>query len=353
MGLALRQAFMTLGNTANNPAVGCVITKNNSLISAGHTSLNGRPHAEQNAINNSKENLIKSYMYVTLEPCSHYGKTHPCSKLIAKNKIKKVFFSIKDPDIRSYDKCAKSLRKKGIKVNIGINSSKITDFYKSYIKSKNNSLPFLTSKIAISKDYFTINKNKKWITNKYSRGRAHLLRSYHDCIMTSAQTVINDNPLLTCRIDGLAERSPSRIILDSKMRTPVKSKIFTDTKKYSTIIFYNKVDKKKIKMFKKMKIKNYKVDIDSDGNLDLKQVLLKAKKLGFSRIFLEAGIKITTSFLKRDLIDDFKIFKSNNNLGKNGIGNIRKYIKLLRKRKKIIEKVNLLGDTLISYKKNV
>ena len=161
MELALRQARINLGNTKENPSVGCVVIKNNSLISAGHTTFNGRPHAEHNAINNSKEELLNSSLYVTLEPCSHYGKTPPCVKKIIKNKIKTVYFSIIDPDLRSLNKSAKVFRRSNIKVNIGLNSKKIQNFYKSYVQFKKNKLPFVTCKLAISKDFFTINKKKK------------------------------------------------------------------------------------------------------------------------------------------------------------------------------------------------
>jgi len=216
MGLALQQAIRSLGNTKENPAVGCVIVKNNHLISAGYTSLNGRPHAEQNAINFSKINPRNSELYVTLEPCSHYGKTSPCTKSIIKNGIKKVFFSINDPDLRSYNKSTKLLRRKKISVNKGTYANELNLFYRSYIKSKRNLLPFVTCKLSVSKDFFTINKKNKWITNKFSRARVHVMRSNHDCIITSSKTIIKDNSELTCRIDGLKNRSPSRIILDNK-----------------------------------------------------------------------------------------------------------------------------------------
>ena len=112
MGLALQQAHKSLGNTKENPSVGCVIVKNNHVISAGFTGINGRPHAEQNAINFSKKNVKNSELYVTLEPCSHYGKTPPCVNKIIKSKIKKVFFSIKDPDPRSYNKSTELFKRK-------------------------------------------------------------------------------------------------------------------------------------------------------------------------------------------------------------------------------------------------
>jgi len=350
MRLALQQANITLGNTKSNPAVGCVIVKNDCLISAGSTGVKGRPHAEVNAINSSKKNVKNSNLYVTLEPCSHYGRTPPCVKKIIKKKIKKVFFSIKDPDERSSNKSSKQFKVNAIKVSIGINSNKIKNFYKSYILYKRQKLPFVTCKLAVSKDFFTIDKKNKWITNQYSRSRAHLMRARHDCIITSSNTVIADNPHLTCRINGLESLSPSRIILDKRLRISVKSNILKNNYKYKTYIFYNIINKKKLKSLKDLGIKLCKIPVDSKGNLNLIKVLNKAKELGFSRIFLETGIKLSTSFLKKNLVNDLKIFVSDKKINKNGLGNIRKYFKLFLKDKKgIVEKINLFGDKLLSY----
>jgi len=351
MGLALQQAIRSLGNTKENPAVGCVIVKNNHLISAGYTSLNGRPHAEQNAINFSKINPRNSELYVTLEPCSHYGKTPPCVKSIIKSKIKKVFFSINDPDPRSFNKSSITLRREGVAVKDNILKDKIKSFYKSYFKFKKSDLPFVTCKLAISKDFYTINKKKKWITNEFSRGRVHLMRSLHECVVTSSKTIIKDDPRLTCRIEGLNHRSPSRIVLDNKLKIRINSKIIKEANIYRTIIFYNKINRKKIISLKRLRIKTYKIPLDNNGNLDLKESLIKAKKLGFSRIFVETGTKLTTNFLNKKLIDDFKLFISSRSLGKNGNGSIKKYFgSFLKNKKKIVEKVNLSGDKLISYK---
>ena len=351
MQLALQQATRLLGNTKDNPAVGCVIVKNNHLISAGHTSIDGRPHAEQNAINFSKINPQNSELYVTLEPCSHYGKTTPCVKSILKSKIKKVFFSINDPDPRSFNKCSLTLKRGGVVVKNNVLKNEIKFFYRSYFKLKKNNLPFVTCKLAISKDFYTINKNEKWITNEFSRARVHLLRSSHECIITSSETIIKDNPRLTCRIDGLNRRSPARIVLDNKLKINVSSKIIEEANKHRTIIFYNKIDKKKMKLLKKLKIKTYKISLDNNGNLDLKESLIKAKELGFSRIFVESGEKLATSFFAKKLIDDFKLFISSKNFGKTGSNSIKKYFRsFLKNKKKIVEKVNLSGDKLISYK---
>ena len=351
MNLALQQAKINLGNTKENPSVGCVIAKGNKLISAGHTGINGRPHAEFNAIKNSKEKLINSNIYVTLEPCIHFGKTPPCVRNIIKNKIKNVYFSIKDPDKRTFGKSIVEFNKYHINTNTGINSNQIGEFYKSYILYKTKKIPFVTCKLAISKDYFTINKKKKWITNNHSRQRVHLLRSYHDVIITSERTVSIDNPKLNCRIDGLDKKSPARIILDKNFKISLRSNVIKNSLKYKTIIFYNKNDKKKIKMLKKLQVKTYKIPLNFSGNFDLKKVLFKAQTLGFSRIFLETGIKLASNFLKENLVNELKIFVSNDKLKNKGEGSFKNYFKtFLKKKKQIIEKVNLYNEKLITYK---
>ena len=351
MMLALKQAQKNLGNTKENPSVGCVIVKNNCIVGVGHTGLNGRPHAEKNAITYSKNNIKNSDLYVTLEPCSNYGKTPPCVKIIIRNKIKRVFFSVKDPDPRSYDKSKMLLNKNKIKVQNGILGFDVKNFYKSYFKYKENIMPFVTAKMAISKDFYTKNTKKEWITNKFSRGRVHLMRRNHDSILTSVKTIITDNPRLTCRIRGLEDSSPSRIILDKNLKIPVKSHIINSAKKYRTIIFFNKVNQKKIKILKSLKVQLIKAQLNKDGNFDLENILMRVKLLGFSRIFLESGLNLTTNFLIKNLVDDFKLFISNANLGKNGKNSFNKNMRLFLKNKKFInEKVNLFNDKLISYR---
>ena len=351
MRLALQQAARSLGTTKKNPAVGCVIVKNNHLISAASTSFNGRPHAEQNAIKFIKTSTKYSNLYVTLEPCSHYGKTPPCVKTIIKNKINKVFFSVNDPDPRSFKKCSSTLRKAGIAVGNNLLNIEVKYFYRSYFKSKKEKLPFVTCKMAASKDFYTIDKKNYWVTNDFSRGRVHLMRASHECLITSSNTIIKDNPKLTCRIKGLNYRTPTRIILDNKLRININSKVIKDANKYKTIIFYNEINLKKIKLLKRFKIRSFRISLEKDGNLDLREALLKAKDLGFSRIFIEAGSKLTASFLNEKLVDDFKLFISDKNIGKNGKGNIKKYFgSFLKYKKKIVERVNLSGNKLISYK---
>ena len=163
--LAFELAKINLGSTGENPSVGCVIEKDGSIISSGYTSFNGRPHAEFNALK-KKIDFKKTSVYVTLEPCSHYGKTSPCTNIIKKKGIKKVFYCIDDLDKRSRKKSQKILNKNHIYVKKFILKKKALEFYESYQRFKKNKLPLIDAKIALSKDYFTKNKKKNGLLMK-------------------------------------------------------------------------------------------------------------------------------------------------------------------------------------------
>ena len=164
MNLAFNLARDRSGLTGENPSVGCVIVKNDKVISLGQTGINGRPHAEYNAIKSCKYNLKDAKMYVSLEPCTHYGKTPPCSNFIIKSKIKEVIFPIIDVDKRTQSKSFKVFKDKNIKVKSGLLKNEANKIYKSYIHNKNKKLPFVTGKLAVSKDNFIFSRNKKnWL----------------------------------------------------------------------------------------------------------------------------------------------------------------------------------------------
>ena len=160
MKLAISLARVRKGLTGDNPSVGCLIVKNDKIISIGQTGYNGRPHAEYNAIKNSFEELKGSKMYVTLEPCSHYGKTPPCTKNIIKSGISELIYSMEDIDKRVKGKSFKILLSKKIKVKKGLLRKDAKDLYDSYIKNRNRKLPYVTAKIAVSKNKLISFKNK-------------------------------------------------------------------------------------------------------------------------------------------------------------------------------------------------
>ena len=185
MDLALDLARAREGLTGTNPSVGCVIVKNDKIISIGQTSYNGRPHAETNAIRNTSDNLKNSIMYVTLEPCSHHGVTPPCTSAIIKSKISKVIYSVIDIDKRVKGKTFKILNSKKIKVHTGLLENKVNEFYKPYFYNRKKKLPFVNGKIAVAKNNLIYSKNKKKITNWRSDKFTHLLRYKNDSILIS------------------------------------------------------------------------------------------------------------------------------------------------------------------------
>ena len=345
--LAFEQAKINLGSTSTNPSVGCIVEKDGTVLSSAHTALNGRPHAENIAL--KKKNISKnSNIYITLEPCSHYGLTSPCTKEIIKKKIKKVFFSINDIDIRSKNKAKKILNRKGISTKNGFSKKYGKIFYKSYTLSKNSSLPLIDSKIAISKDYFTKDKKKKWITNEHSRKRVHLLRSKYDCIISSSKTINDDNSLYSCRIESLENKSPCLVIFDRFLKIKKNLKLFKNKNKLKIFLLTQTNNNSKEFFLKNKGVQIIKFENMSNKN-DLLNILYKLKKMGFSRILLESGLKLLNYFLLSNLLFNLYIFQSNKKLNKNGYNyTTNKYLKKLSFSKKI--NVNLFGESLYKVK---
>ena len=218
MNLAINLASYRNGLTGLNPSVGSIIVKNNKILSHGQTGLNGRPHAEFDAIKKcNKKDLKNSTIYITMEPCTHYGKTPPCTNLIIKSKIKKVIYSINDVDLRTSNMAYSFLKSKKIIVLRGLLKAKTRKIYKNYFLHKNIQKPYIAGKIACSNDYFISSKNK-FITNQHSRKVSHLLRYYFDSILVSSKTVNSDNSKLSCRINGLESYSPRRLIIDKDLK---------------------------------------------------------------------------------------------------------------------------------------
>jgi diaminohydroxyphosphoribosylaminopyrimidine deaminase/5-amino-6-(5-phosphoribosylamino)uracil reductase len=352
MKLALSLASARHGHTGVNPSVGCVIVKNDKIISIGQTNYTGRPHAEYNAIKNSNENLEGSKMYVTLEPCNHYGKTPPCTNLIIKKKIKEVVYSINDIDKKVKGKSFKIFKSKNIIVKKGLLKKDVGDFYSTYFFNKKNKLPFVTGKIAISKNNIIYSNKSKRITDKHSDKLTHFLRFKNDSIMISYKTLNKDNPKLNCRISGLEKFSPKRIILDNHLDTKVNSYILNTANKDNTIIFYNSANKNKITLFKKKGIQLIKSDLTKTKYFDLKLVLKKLYKIGIRNILVEGGNDLSGSFLKNKLLNQFYLFKSPKILTKSVAYKDFNHIKYLIHNYRIKSKINneFTKDIITLYK---
>jgi len=310
MRLALDLARARKGLTGDNPSVGCVIVKKNQIISIGQTGYNGRPHAETNAINNAFQSISGSEMYVSLEPCNHYGKTSPCTNRIIKSGINKVYYCIDDIDQKVKGKSFKILKDKNIHVKRGILEKNAIDLYNSYKVNRKNKLPYVIGKIAISKNKLIYSKGTKRITDKYSDKLTHYLRYKNDAIMISSKTLNIDNPKLNCRLKGLENFSPRRIILDKLLTIKLNSYIIKSSKKENTIIFHNSTNSLKIKSLKKRGLYLIKLSFDKKGHFDLKKILKRLFKLGIRNLLVEGGDNLTKKFLEKRLFNEFYLFRS-------------------------------------------
>ena len=346
LNLAFNLAKINLGKTNLNPSVGCVVVKNDAVISSGYTSTNGRPHAESIALN-KKINFKGSTLYVTMEPCAHYGLTPPCTKIIKKKGIQNVYYSFDDVDKRTANKSKSFFLKNKIKFrkekNINFN-----DFYQSYFVNKSKNLPFIDAKIALSKDNYSINKNSKWITNSYSRKRVHLIRSEYDSILSTSTTINKDNSLLNCRLDGFDKNKPNLIIIDIKLKLKKNLNLFKFPNNRKILIITSINKSKKMSFLKKKGVKFIKIK-SLDEKKDFISLFKLLKNRGHNRILVETGLKFLNKLLLEKLVFNLFIFYSSIKLGKNGLNNSSsKYIKMFKIRNKV--NVNLKGDHFYKVK---
>ena len=304
------------GLTGSNPSVGCVIVKNDKIISIGQTSFDGRPHAEFNAIKNCIDDLDGSKMYVTLEPCCHHGLTPPCTNIIIKSKISEVIYSVADIDKRVRNKSLKILKSNNIKVKKGLLEDKINNFYSNYFFNRKKQLPYVTGKIAISKNNLIYSKLNKRITNEHSDQFTQLLRYKNDALMVSYKTLNKDNSKLNCRVKGFDAYSPKRIILDNKLQTKINSYLIKTANKDNTIIFYNQANKSKVLDFKKKNIQLIKSKVNKQGKFDVKAILKKLYKYNCRNLLIEGGDSLTSHLLKNKIFNKFYLYKSPKNLSK-------------------------------------
>ena len=328
--LANNLAINYSGYSGPNPSVGVVIVKNDEIISFGNTGFSGRPHAEVNALNKlSKEERKNSTIYISLEPCSHYGKTPPCVNEIIKSNIKRVVYSINDIDPRTSGKAFKVLNLNNIKVKKNLLKNQSIKIYKNYFYSKKKKLPYVYGKLAISKDFYIKEKNNLYITNEHSRKVAHILRSKVNCILTTYKTINEDNPKLNCRIDGLSTFSPSVAILDKNLNIKKNSFLVLNAKKNKTFLFYNKHDDKIVKFMRAKKIKMIYTPL-YNKELDFNFILRNLYKNEISTVLVEGGKSLIYSLLKNDFFNEFYLFTSSKYLKNKGllkVSNIKFYLK--------------------------
>ena len=350
MDQALSLARKNQGLTGENPSVGCVLVKKDQIISSGVTGINGRPHAEVNAINNSKEKVNGSILYVTLEPCNHHGKTPPCTNLIKKKKIRKVYYGLNDIDPRTSKAAKKFFKKNNINFNKGLLSIKLNSFYKSYFYIRKNKLPYVIGKIASSKDAYIKSNKNKMITNNNLQDVSHLMRYHNHGILISYKTLNSDNPRLNCRLQGLQKYSPKRIILDKNLNFNKNTFLINTAKKVPTYIFYNKDNYKKIKFLKKKGVKTIKLELINNNFLP-KDIFQKLYKENIFYLLVEGGRNLTNNFFESNAFNEFFHFKSSKKLNNNGIIRLSNFEQKVKSKFKRIEEVSTYtgDDKILRY----
>src|ERR1043166_1181319 len=226
MALALNLGRRGLGHTWPNPAVGAVIVKDGVILARGWTQDGGRPHAEVEALKRAKKTAEGATMYVTLEPCSHQGKSPPCADAIVRAGIKRVVSALEDPNPEVKGKGHERLRAKGITVDVGLGAEEARRVHAGHIAKVTLGRPHVTLKMAISADGKRGLKGRKpaAISGAAARQRVFQLRGQSDAILVGIGTVLSDNPQLSCRLPGMMERSPVRVVLDAKLRVPLKDR---------------------------------------------------------------------------------------------------------------------------------
>ena len=308
MKLALENAQKGRGKVNPNPMVGAVIVKEEKIIGIGYHEFFGGSHAEVNAFKNATENVEGATMYVTLEPCSHYGKTPPCADKIIEKKIRRVVIGSLDPNPLVAGNGVKKLIDAGIEIKVGILEKeciKLNEVFMKYIKSKR---PFVVLKCAMSLDgkICTRDGESKWITGEKSRSHVHETRNFLSGIMVGVDTVIKDNPRLTSRIVG--GKNPARIIVDSTLRIPLGSNVLTDEFKDKTIIATTKyADKEKIKDIENLGVKVLIIN-SKEKRVNLNNLMDRLGEMNIDSILLEGGGTLNFSALKEGIIDKVQIY---------------------------------------------
>lgn len=308
MRMALQMAEQTIGQTGVNPAVGCIVVKDGRIVGLGAHLERGKAHAEVHALNMAGLEAEGSTVYVTLEPCSHFGQTPPCSDRLIQEKIKRVVVATRDPNPQVAGSGIARLRQHGIQVDVGIleqEARQLNEVFNKYIVTR---LPFVTLKTASTLDGKIASRtgDSKWITNEAARAFVHALRHRHQAIMVGVGTVIADDPSLTARL-SVPALQPVRVIIDSMLRTPETAKVIQQCKEARTLI----ITTQSASAEKEARLRSLGVEIIHSGvgpKVDLAQAMKALGELEISSILLEGGGRLNGSMLEAGLIDKLVLF---------------------------------------------
>jgi diaminohydroxyphosphoribosylaminopyrimidine deaminase/5-amino-6-(5-phosphoribosylamino)uracil reductase len=321
MKMALALAERGLGQVAPNPAVGCVLTRDGVVVGRGWTQPGGRPHAETEALARAGARARGATAYVTLEPCAHHGKTPPCAEALIAAGVARVVGAVADPDGRVAGKGFAMLEKAGIEVEEGVCFAQARHLNEGFFLKVMEERPLVTLKIASSADGRTATRtgHSRWITGGAARERGHLLRATHDAIMIGSATAIVDDPTLTCRLPGLGNRSPIRIVADGRLRLPLTSKLVREARKTPVwILTFAGNDAGRRSAFIDCGVELIDVPAGADGLMDMKAAMRLLAGRGLTRVLVEGGARLASSLMRSHLVDRIEWFRSATVIGGDG-----------------------------------
>lgn len=309
MNLAMKLALKGKGLTSPNPLVGSVVVKNDTIIGKGFHAKAGLAHAEVVALDEAGEKAEGATLYVTLEPCCHYGRTPPCVARIIKSGVKEVIVGMIDPNPLNNGKGIEILKQNKIKVQVGFLEDKLKRMNEAFIKYITKKIPFITVKVAESLDgrIATRTGDSKWITSDKSRGFAHRARGDFDAIMVGVNTVLRDNPKLDA---WFSKSQPTKIIVDSQLSTPEKANVFSGSKPViiATLVSTSgqETENRKI-LSNKANILDIK---EKSGQVNLKDMMRKLASMGITSVLVEGGGMLIGSLFDEGLVDKVMFFIS-------------------------------------------
>jgi diaminohydroxyphosphoribosylaminopyrimidine deaminase/5-amino-6-(5-phosphoribosylamino)uracil reductase len=315
---ALALAARALGRASPNPAVGCVIVaQNGRVVGRGWTARGGRPHAESVALERAGEAARGGTAYVTLEPCAHQGETPPCAVALAQAGIARVVAAVEDPDPRVRGRGFEHLRQAGIEIRTPCLAEEAAELNRGFFLRLTGNRPFVTLKIAASMDgrIASAGGESRWITGEEARRFGHLLRATHDAVLVGIETALVDDPLLTCRIPGLEQDSPVRVVLDTRLRLSERSKLVQTAGSVKTLVFTVAEGGGHLS---ERGIEIVKIARDVRGRPDVGAALKSLASRGVTRLLIEGGASVHASFLDRGLADRLEVFRAPMALGASG-----------------------------------
>jgi diaminohydroxyphosphoribosylaminopyrimidine deaminase/5-amino-6-(5-phosphoribosylamino)uracil reductase len=325
MRAALLLAERGLGRVAPNPAVGCVITEaSGHVVGRGWTQPGGRPHAETEALRMAGEKARGGTAYVTLEPCSHHGKTPPCADALVEAGIKRCVVALKDPYAEVNGRGIQRLKDAGIDVEVGLLEQEAEETNLGFLTKVRLNRTMVTLKIASSLDgrIATRSGESKWITGELARAHGHRLRATHDAILVGSGTVLADDPDLTCRLPGLEDRSPVRVILDGRLRTPLSSKLVKTASNVRTVLVAGRGRKEARQNYKDAGVEVLAVITDQHGHPHPPYVMAALAELGLTRVLIEGGAGVAAAYLQAGFVDRIHWFRAPGIIGGDGLASI-------------------------------